>query len=51
MKLEAPVDQATDTINSILSDTHSAIMTETKSVDAALKETTQNVQDQGILDE
>ena len=51
MKLEAPVDQATDTINSILSDTHSAIMTETKSVDAALKETTQNVQDQGVLDE
>lgn len=51
MKMEAPVAQATDTINSILKDTHSSIMTETKSPSDGLKEAAQNVKDQGVLDE
>lgn len=51
MKLEVPVAKSADTINSILKDTHSSIMTETKSPGDALKEAAQNVKDQGVLDE
>ena len=51
MKMEAPVATATDTINSILKDTHSSIMTGAKSPSDGLKEATQNVKDQGVLDE
>lgn len=51
MKMEAPVAKATDTINSILKDAHSSIMTGAKSPSDALKEATQNVKDQGVLDE
>jgi len=51
MKMEAPVATATDTINSLLKDTHSSIMTGAKSPSDGLKEATQNVKDQGVLDE
>lgn len=50
-KRESPVGEYTDTIQSILSDTHSSIMTETQTVDAALAEASQNVKDQGAASE
>ena len=50
-KMEVPVSGASDTINSILKDAHSSIMTGAKSPSDGLKEARQNVKDQGILDE
>ncbi|BDR52387.1 sugar ABC transporter substrate-binding protein [Bombiscardovia nodaiensis] len=51
LKLEAPVAKGTDTINSILKDTHSSIMTGTQNVKDGLQEAAKNVKDQGVIDE
>ncbi|WP_339350262.1 ABC transporter substrate-binding protein [Bifidobacterium indicum] len=48
---ENPVGAATDTIQNVLKDTHSSIMTETKKVGPALDEAASNIKDQGVLDE
>ena len=48
---ENPVGEFTQTIQSLLADAHSSIMSETKSIDDALADARQNCLDQGVAQE